>query len=309
MIPQKTGPRDTLQYWKECMRALKVSEWTIGDLNLENPEPLLFLPVQQRLWAECKTDKERSILSVRIANTVHLVKYKDQLVSSESYAKACKRKPCPQFPRLIGDWILEGYQTKMKPKEISHNMNCKLVPVKIRTVIWRILNRAYKSGAHSGNNYPYKKCTICGTPVAGISHRYFKCPVSVSFWRRTQEEIWAPRRLLVKPGKDLFFVTSMQEAPPILRTVYYQLAIHQIHSARRAFVIDQEAIRVKTMVSQWKGEVTKTLERISKFGNLIPGKQSVRDNILATSRYIARDQLSSWIIPKWWSDIRSAQDL
>ncbi|KAJ9083918.1 hypothetical protein DSO57_1029626 [Entomophthora muscae] len=101
----------------------------------------------------------------------------------------------------------------------------------------------------------------------------------------------------------------MQEAPPILKTVYYQLAIHQIHSAQRAFVIDQEAIRVETMVSQWKGEVTKTLERISKFGNLIPGKQSVRDSVLTMSRYIARDQVSSQIIPKWWSDIQSVQDL
>ncbi|KAJ9079468.1 hypothetical protein DSO57_1035006 [Entomophthora muscae] len=71
------GPRKAPKYWKECMWALRVSEWTIGEPNLIDLDPLLFIPVQKRLWATCKTDKERSILSVKIANAVHPVKYKD----------------------------------------------------------------------------------------------------------------------------------------------------------------------------------------------------------------------------------------
>ncbi|KAJ9079469.1 hypothetical protein DSO57_1035007 [Entomophthora muscae] len=110
-------------------------------------------------------------------------------------------------------------------------------------------------------------------------------------------------------GKDLFFAESMRDAPPLLRTIYYHLALHQIHSTRRAFVIDQDPIHVETMVGRWKKDVTKNLKRISKFENLIPGKQTDRDSILATSKYIAKDHLSSRIVPQWWSDIRPAQDL
>ncbi|KAJ9062952.1 hypothetical protein DSO57_1005190 [Entomophthora muscae] len=214
------------------------------------------------------------MLSIKIANAIHPVKYEEKEVNSKTYASVRKKKPKPQYPRLIGDWNKEDFQCTMKPRAITQNMNCKLIPVKIRTVTWRILNRAYKLGTHSGNDYPYKECTIRGTQIAGISHRYFECPMSKSFWVRTHEEIWAPRRLLTRPGKDIFFKEGMQEAPPKLRAIYYQLALHQMNATRRAFVIDQTEINIELMVTQWKASIAGTLERISKFGNLIPGKQS-----------------------------------
>ncbi|KAJ9078509.1 hypothetical protein DSO57_1005950 [Entomophthora muscae] len=101
----------------------------------------------------------------------------------------------------------------------------------------------------------------------------------------------------------------MKEAPPMLRDIYYQLALNQIHNDRRMFVLEQTPINVELAVNRWKGAVSKTLIRISKFGNLIPGKKPDQDNVLASSRYIGVDTLSHRIFPQWWSDRRPAQDL
>ncbi|KAJ9087641.1 hypothetical protein DSO57_1031090 [Entomophthora muscae] len=188
-------------------------------------------------------------------------------------------------------------------------MNCKMIPIKLRTVTWRVINRAYKLGTHSGETYPYKDCKICGEQVASVSHRYFECPKSAAIWRRIQEEIWAPRKLLVTLGKDVFFNKAIQEAPPMLRVIYYHLALNQIHIARRTFVLEQTPINVELTTNRWKEAVSKTLLRISKYGDLIPGNKADQDTILASSKYIGVDTLSHRIFSQWWSDMRPAQDL
>ncbi|KAJ9068075.1 hypothetical protein DSO57_1032333 [Entomophthora muscae] len=110
-------------------------------------------------------------------------------------------------------------------------------------------------------------------------------------------------------GKDVFFNKAMQEAPPMLRAIYYHLALNQIHNTRRTFVLEQTPINVELTANRWKEAVSKTLLRISKFGDLIPGKIANQDTILESSKYIGVDTVSHRIFSQWWSDMRPAQDL
>lgn len=295
--PKLGGARDMPYYWKEYMRNLRKAGWQVSNPNYNKPDPLRNKLFQAIQWSECTSNKEKADLRSRIANAEKPVYLNGKLVSTTNYQKLTKRKIDPQFPRLVQDWNLEGDTTELKPKEIAKALNCKLVPISQRSVTWRVLQRAYKSGTHSGENYPYKECIICNTPIAGVDHRYFYCQLSSGFWKAARKELGTTRRF--SPGKDIFFSKTMMGSPPLLRVLYYHHALNSIHRARKSWVIAGTTTTVPLMILGWKSMIQQSLERISRFGSLIPGRVQDRRMTIAKSEYVGYDMILKRIIPVW----------
>ncbi|KAJ9068197.1 hypothetical protein DSO57_1031138 [Entomophthora muscae] len=78
----------------------------------------------------------------------------------------------------------------------------------------------------------------------------------------------------------------MGDAPMHLKALYYHCALHRIHVARRLLILEQKPINVTLKIHQWKLEVKHHLERIHKFGQLIPGKFQTRCTTIAEVQYI-----------------------
>ncbi|KAJ9071238.1 hypothetical protein DSO57_1038948 [Entomophthora muscae] len=260
------------------------------------------------MWVSCTNNNARASLALIITNVKFPLTYQTQKVTSNTYATVSKQKPIPQYPQIMKEWMEEGVDISMRPKDIVNGMNCKLVPIKVRSITWRVLNHAYLSGTHCSESYPYKECSVCDEKRAGVDHRYFGCKTSTKFWTKVQWELFGRQSRTSPPGKDMMFEHTMKGAPLPLQALHYQLAIHQVHSTRRSCLIGQKTINVKEMVGRWKHSVSDVLERINKFGKLIPGKYQTRSATIANSEYIEYDPILKHIQPCWRTP-RSLQDL
>ncbi|KAJ9052984.1 hypothetical protein DSO57_1028678 [Entomophthora muscae] len=212
-----------------------------------------------------KTQEGKDKFKVLVDNTYFLVTFKGTRIHGWCFEKITKQKPDAQFPRMISNWILKGCEVIVTPKELVRYLNRKFMPIKTRSTNWRILNRTFKLGTHSSENYWYQECKVCLQPIVGVEH-------SSQFWKKAQWELQGQRLRNMQPGKDVFFHHTMGDTPMHLKALFYHCALHRIHVVRRSKILDQKPINVTLMIHQWKLEVKHHLERIHKFGQLIPGK-------------------------------------
>ncbi|KAJ9080156.1 hypothetical protein DSO57_1028018 [Entomophthora muscae] len=99
----------------------------------------------------------------------------------------------------------------------------------------------------------------------------------------------------------------MGTAPPHMKALYYHCELNRVHAARQSWILESKPINVDTMIQQWKLKIVRHLERISKFGGLIPGKFQTRNYTLANSQYIRYKAISKRLQPIWRAE--SHQDL
>ncbi|KAJ9059516.1 hypothetical protein DSO57_1001587 [Entomophthora muscae] len=86
---------------------------------------------------------------------------------------------------------------------------------------------------------------------------------------------------------------------PNLKALYYHSALNIIHTSRRAWILENKPIYVTLMIHQWKLEVMRYLERIHKFGHLIPGKFQTRGAAIANCQYLRYNSIGKRIEPIW----------
>ncbi|KAJ9070292.1 hypothetical protein DSO57_1009623, partial [Entomophthora muscae] len=160
-------------YWKLSMRALRLGGWKIHKNPSNTAHPLHNEFIQNRMWVSCTNNNARASLALMITNLKFPLTYQTQKVTSNTYATVSKWKSKPQYPQKMKDWMEEGVDISMRPKDIFNGMNCKLVPIKVQSITWRVLNCAYLSGTYCSESYLYKECTVCDEKRAGVDHQYF----------------------------------------------------------------------------------------------------------------------------------------
>ncbi|KAJ9057003.1 hypothetical protein DSO57_1026663 [Entomophthora muscae] len=101
------------------------------------------------------------------------------------------------------------------------------------------------------------------------------------------------------PGKDVFFACTMGNSLTYLKALYYPCALNRVHTARRSWILEAKPTNVNIMIHQWKLDIARHLERISKFGGLIPGKFLTQCSTIATSQYIKYDTSCKQLQPTW----------
>ncbi|KAJ9085909.1 hypothetical protein DSO57_1009488 [Entomophthora muscae] len=247
--PGLQANRESLAFWKESWRATKQAQWSVKEVA----------PSEE-------IDNQRNIQT-----------------NSKNFEITQKKCPQPERPKLIRTWTGKGRDLTIPLKDLLHLMNSRLVGASQRITTWRVMNRAYRTDKQCSPSYPYRGCNLCGFPTAGIAHRYFTCPKLRAILKEVYKSLDIPHSMWTHPGQDLFFHKSLPTVPPQLRAILFHKAIWQIHLTQKAKMIHNRDSTALLSCLGFKAQVDKTLERISKFGKLIPeGKRHIAN--LTTKR-------------------------
>lgn len=268
--PSLQAKRGCAPFWRESWRALRVSQWAVARTPVDELAQAKIRALQEVLTTTT-VNLERGLIIEEIAALSHPTTWRGTHTTSKDFDQIRKITPQQERPKLIRDWTGEGHDVTIPLRELINLMKSPLVTSNQRTTTWRVLNRAYRTDEHCGPDYPYKGCMICGAKQAGVTHRYFTCYKSREIWKQIYKKIGITTPLWNHPGKDLFFFKTLPRAPPQVRAILFHQALWQIHLARRAQVIKGQTTTPQLACLGFMALVDKTLERISKFGKLIPG--------------------------------------
>ncbi|KAJ9088179.1 hypothetical protein DSO57_1025731 [Entomophthora muscae] len=281
-------------FWREAWRTLRLGKWSVRarELSRDNRAKIAAFKV---FYRNTPHNLKKGRVSIEIAKTKYPVFLKDIEVDADTFPEIRKRRPRAERPRLFVDWSQEGRDVSTALREFNTDLNCRLVTAKHRVTTWKIMNRAFKTDTHSGDNYPHKGCAVCGNDTASVDHRYFLCPSSRKIW----EEIYAAIGIVKPPTVDIFFCRILHKFPGQLRAILYHSALWAIHSARKAMVYRNKPLILHLAVLSFKSLVTSTLDRISKFSKLITGGKNQVKALLNKGSLIFKDPTSDRLAVSW----------
>ncbi|KAJ9089710.1 hypothetical protein DSO57_1009974 [Entomophthora muscae] len=279
-------PHTCPPFWKEAWRTLRQGKWSINARVLSSDDKAK-LRAFEVFYHNTSENLEKGRVSIEIIKTKYPAFIKGIETKADTFQEIRKRPPRPERPRLFIDWSQEGRDVSIALRDFINCMNCRLVISRHRTTTWKIMHRAFKTDTHSGPNYPYKGCDICGNNTASVDHRYFLCPSSQAIWRLIYEAIGIknPKSLT----EDIFFCRTLHSFPLQLRSILYHSALWTIHAARKAKVCRDKPMVPRLSVMGYKTTVDSTLDRISKLSKLISGGKNQVKAILNKRSLVYRD--------------------
>ncbi|KAJ9058538.1 hypothetical protein DSO57_1011227 [Entomophthora muscae] len=237
-----------------------------------------------------ETKKKR--FQTDILKLIYPTFWKNIKATSANFDRIRKRSPPKEKLKPIRDWRSEESDVFIPLPDLIELLSSKLVGATQRAPTWRVLNRAYRTDDHCGPSYPYKGYTLCGASTAGVTHR--------AIWKEIYRSLDIETKLWDHPGQDLLFYNSLYRVPPA--TQGYPLSLccmaDPYHQESQSY--PKQTWNPLLSCLGFKALVNKTLERISKFGKIIPGgKRQIANLTISKSmlfhNYSTGQQALCWL--------------
>lgn len=208
----------------------------------------------------------------------------------------------PVIPSQIRCWQKEGKNINVDPVKVNQMIQSKLVSSNQRSLMWRVMHQGFWNEARMPVDHPVRSCPFCCVATSTVTHKYLTCPALEPYWERVYDAMGVDLqdRCVVE---DVFFGKSLQAESVALRGVLYQYALWAVHCERIRIGMDNGGYNAIAMVCRFKTFVDACLARVSKFGFLIPGGRSARNQLVQESSLL--EVLHNRPVFKWVSNVKS----